>query len=52
MTMKPQPQIKVRLERPHYLDGVRKPAGAIIRLPKSSAEFLVLHGLARIVGPR
>lgn len=40
---------KVRLKRTHFLNGIRKTPGTVIRLSQKSAEWLVEKGVATIL---
>lgn len=33
--------VKLRLKFPHYLNGIKKRAGSVVRLDKFSADFLM-----------
>jgi hypothetical protein len=47
--IKPEEKIRVRLKREHFLNGLRKAAGSVIRLPKSSAVWLQEQGRAKLI---
>lgn len=40
---------KVRLKRTHFLNGIKKTPGTVVRLSKKSAEWLVGLGVATIL---
>ena len=41
--------IKVRLLRPHYMNGVKKNVGSVLRLEKAVAEWLIGLRRAKVV---